>query len=100
MDIITVIKWLVSVAEQHPDASTVVGFVFLLLVVPAVVASAAGPPHPGAAESSSAGRPGRRTSRTSSPPSPTARCASASTWTVVVAGPAPASDTVLLYGVP
>ncbi len=31
---------------------------------------------------------------------PTARCASASTWTVVVAGPTPASDTVLLYGVP
>ncbi|MEY2231909.1 MULTISPECIES: hypothetical protein [Streptomyces] len=30
----------------------------------------------------------------------TARCASASTWTVVVAGPAPASDTVFLYGVP
>ncbi|MFD4924207.1 hypothetical protein ACFWNE_23305 [Streptomyces goshikiensis] len=28
------------------------------------------------------------------------RCASASTWTVVVAGPAPASDTVFLYGVP
>lgn len=25
---------------------------------------------------------------------------SASTWTVVVAGPAPASDTVFLYGVP
>jgi hypothetical protein len=32
--------------------------------------------------------------------SPTARCASASTWTVVVAGPGPASDTVFLYGVP
>lgn len=29
-----------------------------------------------------------------------ARCASASTSTVVVAGPAPASDTVFLYGVP
>lgn len=28
------------------------------------------------------------------------RCAGASTWTVVVAGPAPASDTVFLYGVP
>ncbi|KPI25358.1 hypothetical protein OV450_7347 [Actinobacteria bacterium OV450] len=45
---------------------------------------------------------GCATSRTSSPPrlGPTARCASASTWTVVVAGPAPASDTVFLYGVP
>ncbi|MFD9452366.1 hypothetical protein ACFWBC_04605 [Streptomyces sp. NPDC059985] len=32
--------------------------------------------------------------------SPTARCAGASTWTVVVAGPAPASDIVFLYGVP
>lgn len=42
----------------------------------------------------------RPLSRTSSPPSPTALCASASTWTVVVAGPAPASDTVFLYGVP
>ncbi|MER5776460.1 hypothetical protein ABT144_19600 [Streptomyces sp. NPDC002039] len=30
----------------------------------------------------------------------TTRCAGASTWTVVVAGPAPASDTVFLYGVP
>lgn len=33
-------------------------------------------------------------------PGPAARCARASTWTVVVAGPAPASDTVFLYGVP
>lgn len=29
-----------------------------------------------------------------------ARCASASTWTLVVAGPALASDTVFPYGVP
>ncbi|MFE4263765.1 DUF5937 family protein [Streptomyces sp. NPDC056883] len=51
-----------------------------------------GPPDPSAATT------GCATSRTSSPPSPTARCASASTWTYVVAGPAPASDTVFLYG--
>lgn len=31
---------------------------------------------------------------------PTALCAGASTWTVVIADPAPASDTVILYGVP
>lgn len=43
---------------------------------------------------------GCATSRTSSPPSPTARGTSASTWTDVVAGPAPASDIVFLYGVP
>lgn len=30
----------------------------------------------------------------------TARCASASTWTVVVAGPPPTSDTVFLHGAP
>ncbi|WP_406460303.1 hypothetical protein OHB07_00550 [Streptomyces sp. NBC_00111] len=30
----------------------------------------------------------------------TARCASAATWAVVVVGPARASDTVFLYGVP
>lgn len=41
---------------------------------------------------------GCATSRTSSPPGPTARCASASTWAVVVAGPAPASDTVSSTG--
>lgn len=60
----------------------------------AAPSSRPGPPY------LSATTTGCATSKTSAPPSPTARCASASTWTVVAAGPAPASDTVFLYGVP
>lgn len=69
-------------------------------------APAGGPLAPAASPSQSrtaiSGRyhHGLRIVQGSSPPSPTARCASVSTWAVVIVGLALASDTVFLYGVP